>query len=237
MNYFVKKRLNSICSDTSDNSLDDSYESSRPVESDDDFLTDIEDVGVTVDIDIVDGRLDHPKSRTILRVKPVDEDGELVCVRLQTNHHAFSRGGSITIRSFHRFYSLQRLLREQHPYITTPSLPARPFLLFISDQRKLEILSEFLSAVLRERQYLSNKALHLFLQTSLSWEKIIMNMEGIRDDQVNKEEETRKKNITGIRQIFGDQDSCHNSHKQAVCSKWNIYVKAMLFDTAPGTTF
>ena len=95
-------------------------------------------------------------------------------------------------------------MQEQHPYITSPSLPARPFLLFASQHRKLEILSEFLSAVLRERQYLSNKALHLFLQTSLSWEKIMMNMEGVRDDQVNKDKETRKKNIMGIRQIFGD---------------------------------
>ena len=98
-------------------------------------------------------------------------------------------------------------LQDQHPYITCPSLPARPFLLFISDKRKLEILSEFLSAVLRERQYLSNKALHLFLQTSLSWEKIMMNMEGIRDDQVNKDKEIRKKNSFWFRQILGDQIS------------------------------
>ena len=122
MNYLVKKRLNSTCSDTSvtsiNNSLDDSYESSRPYENNEDSFTDIEDVGVTVDIDIVDGRLDHPKSRTMLRVEPVDEDGELVCVRLQTNHHSFSRGGSVTIRSFHRFYSLQRLLRVSYNFIT-----------------------------------------------------------------------------------------------------------------------
>ena len=121
MNYLIKKRLDSICSDTSvssiNNSLDDSYESSRPDETKEDFFADIEDVGVTVDIDIVDGRLDHPTSRTMLRVEPVDEDGELVCVRLETNHHSFSRGRSVTIRSFQRFYSLQRLLRVSYNFI------------------------------------------------------------------------------------------------------------------------
>ena len=59
--------------------------------------------------------------------------------------------------------------------------------------------------MLRERQYLSNKALHLFLQTSLSWEKIMMNMQGIRDDQVNKDKDIGRKNNVGFRQIFGDQ--------------------------------
>ena len=98
-------------------------------------------------------------------------------------------------------------LQEQHPYITCPSLPARPFLLFFSPNRKLEILSEFLTAVLRERQYLSDKALHLFLQTSLSWEKIMMNMEGVRDDQVTRDyiKDTRGNRKSGFKQIFGDQ--------------------------------
>ena len=87
----------------------DSYQSSRQDETQEDFFIDIEDVGVAVDIDIVDGRIDHPQSRTMLCVEPVDEDGELICVRLETNHHSFSRGRSVTIRPFHRFYSLQRL--------------------------------------------------------------------------------------------------------------------------------
>ena len=111
MNFLSKRRLNSVSSVSSlNNSLDDSYQSSRQDDTKDDFFTDIEDVGVTVDIDIVDGRLDHPQSRTMLRVEPVDEDGELICVRLETNHHSFSRARSVTIRPFHRFYSLQRLL-------------------------------------------------------------------------------------------------------------------------------
>ena len=76
MNFLSKRRLNSVSSVSSlNNSLDDSYQSSKQDETKDDFFTDIEDVGVTVDIDIVDGRLDHPQSRTMLRVEPVDEDG------------------------------------------------------------------------------------------------------------------------------------------------------------------
>ena len=111
MNFLSKRRLNSVSSVSSlNNSLDDSYQTSRQDNSKEDFFTNIEDEGVTVDIDIVDGRFDHPQSRTMLRVELVDEDGELICVRLETNHHSFSRGRSVTIRPFHRFYSLQRLL-------------------------------------------------------------------------------------------------------------------------------
>merc|ERR1719347_1323138 len=83
----------------------------------------IGEVGVSVDINIKDGRLNLPESRTILRVEQVDDAGELFCVRLETNHHAFSRGKSVTIRPLHTFYSLQRLLTEQHLYTTSPSLP------------------------------------------------------------------------------------------------------------------
>jgi len=45
-------------------------------------------------------------------------------------------------------------------------------------------LATFLAGILAEKQLLSNKALHLFLQTQLTMEKIIENMEGKRDDEV-----------------------------------------------------
>jgi hypothetical protein len=45
-------------------------------------------------------------------------------------------------------------------------------------------LATFLSGVLAEKQLLSNKALHLFLQTQLPIQKIKDNLEGKRDDEV-----------------------------------------------------
>ena len=45
-------------------------------------------------------------------------------------------------------------------------------------------LATFLTGVLAETQFLSNKAIHLFLQTQLSMEMIKENMEGKRDDEV-----------------------------------------------------
>ena len=45
-------------------------------------------------------------------------------------------------------------------------------------------LATFLAEVLTEKQLLSNKALHLFLQTQFPIERILENMEGKRDDEV-----------------------------------------------------
>ena len=45
-------------------------------------------------------------------------------------------------------------------------------------------LATFLAGVLKEKELLASKALHLFLQTQLSIDKIIDNMEGRRDDEV-----------------------------------------------------
>ena len=63
----------------------------------------------------------------------------------------------------------------------------------------------------------ANKALYLSLQTQLAWEKIIMNMQGIRDDQVTMDyTRTVKRNPKeGFKQIFGDQ-SCYNVLKLCI---------------------
>ena len=68
----------------------------------------VEDAGFTVDIDLPDGRLDSPQiSRTIVTVSPLDGTNDHFSVRLSSNHHSFSLGRSVTIRSINSFYFLQ----------------------------------------------------------------------------------------------------------------------------------
>ena len=68
----------------------------------------VEDCGFTVDIDLPDGRLDSPQiSRTIVIVSPLDRTNDHFNVRLSSNHHSFSLGRSVTIRSINSFYFLQ----------------------------------------------------------------------------------------------------------------------------------
>ena len=60
--------------------------------------------------------------------------------------------------------------------------------------------------VLSTPEYLSNKAVHLFLQTGLSVDKIRLNIEGLRDDDVPAfpivDKRTNSRN--GFSEIFGD---------------------------------
>ena len=65
-----------------------------------------------------------------------------------------------------------------------PRLPTLPSL-WISSYHNISIqLVNFLARVVAEKELLSNKALHLFLQTQLTMEKINDNIEGKRDDEV-----------------------------------------------------
>ena len=50
--------------------------------------------------------------------------------------------------------------------------------------RQAAVLARFTQQLLSVREYLSSKALHLFLQTGLSIEKIRLNIMGLRDDDV-----------------------------------------------------
>ena len=68
----------------------------------------VEESGFTVDIDLPDGRLDSPQIvRTIVIVSPLDGTNDHFNVRLTSNHHSFSLGRSVTIRSINSFYFLQ----------------------------------------------------------------------------------------------------------------------------------
>ena len=206
MNFLSVRKLNSLGRSASISSSNVSLDGRRWSLSSSGSEDTVEDVGVHVDIDIEDGRINAAKTRTILRLEPVDENEDLICIRLSTNHHSFSLKRSVTIRTFNSFYYLQDTLKTLHPYLSVPSLPPKPILLFCSQQRKLQKFAKFLSEVLSERQYLSNKALHLFLQTNVSKEKIQQNLDGVRDDDVPKNlfVDRRCNSKNGFNLIFGD---------------------------------
>ena len=66
--------------------------------------------------------------------------------------------------------------------------------------------SRFTHELRSTREYLSSKALHLFLQTGLSIQKISLNIQGLRDDDVPSFPLVDKRNNSrnGFSQIFGD---------------------------------
>ena len=79
---------------------------------------------------------------------------------------------------------LQSWLADHHPYLSPPSLPPRLVLTLLPRPRQAAVLARFTQQLLSVREYLSSKALHLFLQTGLSIEKIRLNIMGLRDDDV-----------------------------------------------------
>ncbi|XP_067139211.1 sorting nexin-10-like [Centruroides vittatus] len=95
---------------------------------------------------------------------------------LQSNDYCFSCSKSVVRRSFSEFLFLRRLLKQLHPTLNPPSLPSDSFFRdqfteeFIEQRRQL--LELFMLKILNESLYLSNKALHLFLQSHLSMKEI-----------------------------------------------------------------
>jgi len=166
----------------------------------------VEESGFTVDIDLPDGRLDSPQIvRTIVTVSPLDGTNDHFNVRLTSNHHSFSLGRSVTIRSINSFYFLQDKLKDLHPYVSAPSLPPRFLLFTYSHQDLCKLFAVFLQKVLSIREYLSNKTVHLLLQTNLTLNQIDLNIQGIRDDEVPSFplKDTRNNMKIGFSDIFG----------------------------------
>lgn len=97
-------------------------------------------------------------------------------ITLESNDSCFSCTKSVVRRSFSEFLILRRLLKQLNPNLHPPVLPSSSFFRdqfneeFIEQRReKLEL---FMRKVLDEFLYLSNKALHLFLQSHLSMKNI-----------------------------------------------------------------
>ena len=98
----------------------------------------------------------------------------------------------------------QESLRELNPYVARPSLPNRFLFSMFSSQRQCDILAKFLGDVITIKEHRANRALHLFLQTSLSLEDIKLNIEGLRNDDVPDFPLVDKRNNSknGFSQIF-----------------------------------
>jgi len=165
---------------------------------------------------------------TVLQVYPVHGEKNIYYIRLRTTHYSFSIKSSCVTRSLDSFYQLRSMIQKHHTYLTIPSLPVQPSLwlssyktistaivTFVSEVlfwKHLQLLAFLLTSfqVLQCRELLSNKAIHLFLQTQLSIDDIRDNMEGKRDDDVALTvaeivKDDRKVSRQGFGQLFGDE--------------------------------
>jgi len=142
------------------------------------------ELGATVLLALIDGRMETSSQNSALSVYPVPRDSQMFYIRLKTDHYSFSIKQSCVTRTASSFYQLRNILKKYHPYLTIPSLPLYPTLWVSSCQTISTYLATFLCGVLKEKELLASKAIHLFLQTQLSIDKIIDNMEGRRDDEV-----------------------------------------------------
>jgi len=142
------------------------------------------ELGATVLLALIDGRMETSSQNSVLSIYPVPKDSQMFYIRLKTDHYSFSIKQSCVTRTASSFYQLRNILKKYHPYLTIPSLPLYPTLWVSSYQTISTYLATFLAGVLKEKELLASKALHLFLQTQLSIDKIIDNMEGRRDDEV-----------------------------------------------------
>ena len=146
---------------------------------------------------------------TVLRVEPLT--AALLTIRLASPHHAFSLARSVTTRQPGSVFWLRERLASHDPYCHTPALP--PSLLFTllpshtqvrlleglfkikfllhnplslshSPFHQIEAVADFLAGVLTTPEFLSSRAVHLYLQTSLTLHQIEENLAGLRDDEV-----------------------------------------------------
>jgi len=161
---------------------------------------------VCLQVEIPDGRLEEEDkaSRSVLRVEGLEGDKFNLSIKLSTSHYAFSLKRSSTIRSIANFYTLAAILKDQHPVASLPSLPVRPLIYLCSYQSRNHQLATWLASILVQREILSNRALHLFLQTNFSMGRISENADGIRDDQVIIPDRDEGKQRDGFRTLFGN---------------------------------
>jgi len=135
-------------------------------------------------IKIVNPPVESQKENTRVSIRPLPGRRNEFTVDFSTRHYAFSCCRSQTVRSLESFYQLHTILKTCHLYAAIPSLPLKPILWVTRSASQAKELAVYLSQVLQDKQLLSNKALHLFLQTRLSMEVIRDNLEGLRDDEV-----------------------------------------------------
>lgn len=164
-----------------------------------------EEEELAININIPDGRFDCENedlasSRTVLRLFPDDGDNyKGFRINLSSSHYAFSRGRSTTIRPLSSFYTMANILKSQHQNSAIPSLLVRPLIYLQSKRAQADLLASWLAEVLVNRELLSNRSLHLFLQTELSMKLITANAKGERDDQVISTQQVKRRKWEGQR--------------------------------------
>jgi len=147
-------------------------------------------------------------SVTRISVEQVPDD-TLVRIRLFTDHHGFSLRNSTVVRNVNDFYKLQSLLKQHSPWSSVPGLPLKPSLWVSSNAWRNEQLVTFLGLIVSNYQFLSSRALHLFLQSHHSMETIKQNIDGKRNDEVIVEkskvllQDTRTNSKEGFSALFG----------------------------------
>nr|XP_037278652.1 uncharacterized protein LOC119171886 isoform X2 [Rhipicephalus microplus] len=96
-------------------------------------------------------------------------------ISIETNNSCFTMSRSTVRRRYSEFVHLKSLLKELQPSLTPPRLPSKTLLKRFDDkftENRRAGLETFLREVLTEPLYLSNKSLHLFIQTSLTMKEI-----------------------------------------------------------------
>merc|ERR1711962_1337460 len=146
-------------------------------------------------IEIVNPLEECGKHNTRVCIRPLVGKRNEFTIDFSTGHYAFSCQRSQTVRSLESFYQLhtilkvrsghpQEILKACHLHAALPSLPMKPLMWVARPSSQAKELAVYLSQVVQDRQVLSNKALHLFLQTKLTMEAIRDNLEGLRDDEI-----------------------------------------------------
>lgn len=96
-------------------------------------------------------------------------------ISIETNNSCFTMSRSTVRRRYSEFVHLKSLLKELQPSLTPPRLPSKTLMKRFDDkfiESRRAGLETFLRDVLTEPLYLSNKSLHLFIQTSLTMKEI-----------------------------------------------------------------
>ncbi|KAM7315822.1 sorting nexin-10 isoform X1 [Ixodes scapularis] len=135
-------------------------------------------------------------------------------IAIETNNSSFTMSRSVVRRRYSEFRHLRSLLNEQQPSLVPPRMPSRTLLLkrfdseFIENRRRG--LETFLRLVLSEPLYLSNKSLHLFIQTNLTMAEI---EDVVRGTDAGNSPEARPPIVLALRDDVFDEigDSAYES--------------------------
>lgn len=96
-------------------------------------------------------------------------------ISLKTNNSCFTLRQSCVRRRYSEFVHLRGILKTQHPAIDPPLLPPKSYFNRFNNSfvaQRAEGLEIFLKKILDIPVYLSNKGVHLFLQTQFTMSKI-----------------------------------------------------------------